>query len=58
MYNNEEMRATLDAITARLDAEPRSVGEWDAIIAALDEINIYAHKTRSLYRLLVEREKK
>ncbi len=48
MKTNVELRGTLTMVLARLDADPKTVEEWDAIREALDEAARYAAKCRAL----------
>jgi hypothetical protein len=45
---NAELRASLNMVLARLDADPKSVEEWDVIRSALVDAARYAGKVRSL----------
>lgn len=47
MKTNAELRAALNMVLARLDAEPNTIEEWDAIRSALDDAARYAGKVRA-----------
>ena len=55
MKNNTEFRAALNMTLARLDADPKSSDEWDAIESALSEAAAYAGKTRRMRKYFEER---
>lgn len=42
--SNLEMRALLGMVLARLESDPTSAGEWEAINDALREAKAYAHR--------------
>ncbi len=48
MKTNAELRAALNMVLARLDAEPNTIEEWDAIRSALDDAARYAGKVRAM----------
>lgn len=55
MKNNTELRAALNMVLARLDANPKSPEEWQAIRVALEESYLYATKCKDMRIKLRER---
>ncbi len=55
MKNNMELRGTLSAVLARLDADKHDAEEWECIAKALADAQAYADKCARMRRLLANR---
>ena len=55
MKTNIEFRAALNMALARLDADPKSSVEWDAIESALSDATAYAGKVSRMRKRFEEK---
>lgn len=55
MKSNVELRAALNMVLTRLEADPKSVDEWEAIAAALKASARYAEKVKAMRAALSEK---